>query len=69
MEDTFKKLSELIGKGGRVEESEKSIKRKKEKFFLDIISILCEIEAYQKNWGILEVMKKKENFSRALSSK
>ncbi len=48
MEETFKKLSELIGKGGRIEESEKSIKRKKEKFFLDIISILCEIEAYQK---------------------
>ncbi len=48
MEETFKKLSELIGKGGRVEESEKSIKRKKEKFFLDMISILCEIEAYQK---------------------
>ena len=37
MEETFKKLSELIGKGGRIEESEKSIKRKKEKFFLDII--------------------------------
>jgi hypothetical protein len=48
MEETFKKLSELIGKGGKVKESEKSIKRKKEKFFLDIISILCEIEAYQK---------------------
>jgi FMN phosphatase YigB (HAD superfamily) len=28
-----------------------------------------KIEAYQKNWGILEVMKKKEDFSRALSSK
>ncbi len=39
MEETFKKLSELIGKGGKIEESEKSIKRKKEKFFLDIISI------------------------------
>jgi hypothetical protein len=40
MEETFKKLSELIGKGGKIKESEKSIKRKKEKFFLDIISIV-----------------------------
>lgn len=48
MEETFKKLSELIGKGGKIVESEKSITRKKEKFFLQIISLLCEIETYQK---------------------
>jgi hypothetical protein len=48
MEETFKKLSELIGKGGKIIESEKSIIKKKEKFFLKIVSLLCEIEAYQK---------------------
>jgi hypothetical protein len=48
MEETFKKLSELIGKGGKIKESEKSIIKKKEKFFLNIVSLLCEIEAYQK---------------------
>ena len=48
MEETFKKLSELIGKGGKIKESEKSIIKKKEKFFLKIVSLLCEIEAYQK---------------------
>lgn len=48
MEETFKNLSELIGNGGKVKESEKSIIRKKEKFFLKIISLLCEIETYQK---------------------
>jgi hypothetical protein len=48
MEETFKKLSELIGEGGKIKESEKSIIKKKEKFFLKIVSLLCEIEAYQK---------------------
>ena len=48
MEETFKNLSELIGKGGKIKENEKSITKKKEKFFLKIVSLLCEIEAYQK---------------------
>jgi hypothetical protein len=48
MEETFKNLSELIGEGGKIKESEKSIIKKKEKFFLKIVSLLCEIEAYQK---------------------
>jgi hypothetical protein len=33
MEETFKKLSELIGKGGKIKESEKSIKKKGKIFF------------------------------------
>jgi len=41
----FKNLSELIGKHVKVKESEKSTEKKKEKFFLELIGNMCQIEA------------------------
>jgi hypothetical protein len=45
MEEKFKNLSELLGKNGKVEESPKSLKKKEELFFGELIIHLCQIEA------------------------
>ncbi len=44
-ENKFKNLSELVGKHVKVKESEKSTEKKKEKFFLELMENLCQIEA------------------------
>jgi hypothetical protein len=41
----FKNLSELIGKNSKVKESEKSLEKKEEKFFLELLENICQIEA------------------------
>jgi MoaA/NifB/PqqE/SkfB family radical SAM enzyme len=41
----FKTLSELLGKGIEVTESSKSAKKNEEKFFLELLENLCQIEA------------------------
>ena len=45
MEEKFKNLSELLGQNVKVEESQKSIKKKEELFFHELITYLCQIEA------------------------
>ena len=47
-EEKFKNLSDLMGKNVKATESEKSIKKREEKFFLELMDILCQIEAYSK---------------------
>jgi len=41
----FKNISELLGKGVEVSENPKSTKRQEEKYFLELIETLCQIEA------------------------
>ncbi len=43
--EKFKNLSELVGKHVKVKESEKSTEKKKEKFFLELMENMCQIEA------------------------
>ena len=45
MEEKFKNLSELLGQNGKIEESPKSLKRKEEIFFHELVTYLCQIEA------------------------
>ena len=45
MEEKFKNLSELLGQNVKVEENPKSIKKKEELFFHELITHLCQIEA------------------------
>jgi hypothetical protein len=47
-EEKFKNLSDLMGKNVKAIESPKSIKKREEKFFLELMDILCQIEAYSK---------------------
>lgn len=47
-EEKFKNLSDLMGKNVKATESEKSIKKREEKFFVELMEILCQIEAYSK---------------------
>jgi hypothetical protein len=47
-EEKFKNLSDLMGKNVKTTESEKSKKKREEKFFLELMDILCQIEAYSK---------------------
>jgi MoaA/NifB/PqqE/SkfB family radical SAM enzyme len=41
----FKNITELLGKGVEVTESSKSSKKNEEKFFLELLENLCQIEA------------------------
>jgi hypothetical protein len=45
MKEKFKNLSELIGRHSKIEENPKSVKKKDEIFFFDLIEQLCQIEA------------------------
>jgi hypothetical protein len=45
MEEKFKNLGELLGQNGKVEENPKSLKRKEEIFFHELVTYLCQIEA------------------------
>jgi len=45
MEEKFKNLNELIGSKVIVEESPKSAKKKDEKFFMNLLEQLCQMEA------------------------
>ena len=47
-EEKFKNLSDLMGKNVKTIESPKSIKKREEKFFLELMEILCQVEAYSK---------------------
>lgn len=44
-ENKFKNLSELLGKNSQVKESGKSLEKKEEKFFLELMENMCQIEA------------------------
>lgn len=44
-EEKFKNLSDLFGANSKVEENLKSIKKKEEAFFLELMEKLCQIEA------------------------
>jgi len=44
-EEKFKNLSDLFGANSKVEENLKSIKKKEEVFFLELMEKLCQIEA------------------------
>ena len=41
----FKNISELLGKGVEVFESPKALKKQEEKYFLELVETLCQIEA------------------------
>ena len=45
MEEKFKNLSDVFGNLSKVEESPKSLKKKDEVFFMDLLEQLCQIEA------------------------
>ena len=45
MEEKFKNLSEIFGSLSKIEESPKSLKKKDEVFFMDLLEQLCQIEA------------------------
>jgi hypothetical protein len=45
MEEKFKNLSEVFGNLSKAEESPKSLKKKEEMFFMDLLEPLCQIEA------------------------
>ena len=45
MEEKFKNLSELLGQNGKIEENPKSLKKKEELFFHELITHLCQMEA------------------------
>ena len=47
-EEKFKNLSDLMGKNVKTTESEKSKKKREEKFFVELMEVLCQIEAYSK---------------------
>ena len=47
-EEKFKNLSDIMGKNVKATESEKSKKKREEKFFVELMEILCQIEAYSK---------------------
>ena len=44
MEEKFKNLSELLGQNVKVEENPKSLKKKEELFFHELITHLCQME-------------------------
>ena len=41
----FKNIAELLGKGIEVSENPKALKKQEEKYFLELIETLCQIEA------------------------
>jgi len=41
----FKNLSEFMGKGVEISENPKSSKKQEEKFFLELVEVLCQMEA------------------------
>lgn len=45
MNEKFKNLSELIGKGINIEENLKSVKKHEEQVFMEILDNLCQAEA------------------------
>jgi hypothetical protein len=45
MEEKFKKLSELLGENSKIEESPKSLQKKDEAFFQEVLLYLCQMEA------------------------
>ena len=47
-EEKFKNLSDLMGKNVKATESEKSKKKREEKFFVELMEVLCQVEAYSK---------------------
>ena len=48
-ENKIKTIADLTGQNVEVKESEKSIKRKEEKYFIDLVTNLCAMEAYSNN--------------------
>ena len=42
---TFKNLSDLVGNGVEVSESTKTLKKKEEKAFIEIVKNMCQVEA------------------------
>ena len=47
-QNKIKTIAELVGKNVGIKESEKSIKKKEEKQFVDLITNLCTIEAHSR---------------------
>lgn len=43
---TFKNLQDLVGSGVSITESPKTVKKKDEQFFVDLIGNMCQIEAH-----------------------
>ena len=48
-------LAEIIGKGLNVKENKKSIKNKEKQFLIEIVKILCELEASVNSLNVLGV--------------
>jgi hypothetical protein len=48
-QNKIKTIAELVGKNVGIKESEKSIKKKEEKQFIDLVTNLCAIEAHSRN--------------------
>jgi flagellar hook assembly protein FlgD len=53
--EKFKNLSELVGKHAKVKESAKSTEKKKEKFFLELMENMCQIEAVNAVLGTIGI--------------
>jgi hypothetical protein len=65
----FKTLSELLGKGIEVTESSRSTKKNEEKFFLELLENLCQIEAsstIMKSLGV-NLVEYEENHLQAIT--
>ena len=65
----FKTLSELLGKGIEVIESSRSTKKNEEKFFLELLENLCQIEAsstIMKSLGV-NLVEYEENHLQAIT--
>lgn len=43
---TFKNFSDLVGNGVEIKESPKTLKKKEEQFFTELIGHMCQIEAH-----------------------
>jgi predicted nuclease with TOPRIM domain len=45
----LKNLSDLIGKGTEIKKNTKTIKKEEEKFFMELLDNMCQIEAVKNN--------------------
>lgn len=48
-ESKIKTITDLAGQNVKIKESEKSIKKKEEKYFIDLVTNLCTLDAHSKN--------------------
>ena len=58
----FKNISDLMGKGAEIKKNTKSLKKEEEKFFMELLENMCQIEAVSAVLGTVGVyIEKYEN--------